>query len=177
MNFFCYVGISQFLSVYWDQNKTHTLLEFFPDFLNYRFWQLVIQMRTLFILVCSLLSYCATKNNFLCLHFLFCFASRQLSATHTRSGQFWPIKNSKTFGNNSSRVRGHFEVTVNRLYLFLAATIPYIAPLHIVLGMLVCYIVFILSGVAAFLQAPVATMSRRGPIWQDRWLVYAFVIS
>ena len=168
-------------------------------------------MRTLFILVCSLLSYCTTKNNFLCLHFLFCFASRQLSATHTRSGQFWPIKNSKTFGNNSSRVRGHFEDAVNRLYLFLqlemilpdmckiciflrgtsynllhfcelylykhAATIPYIAPLHIVLGMLVCYIVFILSGVAAFLQAPVATMSRRGPIWQDRWLVYAFVIS
>ena len=44
------------------------------------------------------------------------------------------------------------------------AAIPYIAPLHIVLGMLVCYIVFILSGVAAFLQAPVATMSRRGPI-------------
>ena len=96
-----------------------SLLEFFPDFLNYRFWQLVIQMRTLIILLCSLLSYCATKNNFLCLHFLFCFASRQLSATHTRSGQFWPIKNSKTFGNNSSRVRGHFEVTVNRLYLFL----------------------------------------------------------
>ena len=54
-----------------------SLLEFFPDFLNYRFWQLVIQMRTLFILVCSLLSYCTTKIIFSV--YIFCFVLLHVS--------------------------------------------------------------------------------------------------